>query len=81
MYIFWGHFIPVQATTEHQVESSVLHSRFSLAIYFIHSDVRMSTPVSQFIPPHTSHHGVHSFILYVSVSISALQIGSSVPFF
>ena len=32
-------------------EFPVLHSRFSPVIYFIHSSVYMSTPISQFIPP------------------------------
>ena len=30
-------FLPIQGTTEHQVEFSVLYSRFSLIIYFTHS--------------------------------------------
>ena len=32
-------------------------------------------------PPPFSPLGVHTFVLYISVSISALQTGSSVPFF
>ena len=32
-------------------EFPVLHSRFSPVIYFIHSSVYMSIPISQFIPP------------------------------
>ena len=38
----------------------------------------MSIPISQFIPP---LRGIHTFILYVCVSISAMQIRSSLPFF
>ena len=62
----------------------VLYSRFSLVIYFIHIShisVYMSIPISQFIPPPLSPLGVHMFVLYICVSISALQTGSSVPFF
>ena len=63
-----------------------LHSRFLLVIYFIHISAYMSIPISQFIPPPPllpplSPLGVHTFVLYICVSISALQIGSSVPFF
>ena len=68
--------------TEHWAELPVLYSRSSLVIYFIHSSVYMSIPISQFIPPPPlSPLGVHTFVLYVCVSFSALQIGSSVPFF
>ena len=46
----------------------------------------MSIPISQFIPPPNSPPpafplGVHTFVLYICVSISALQASSSVPFF
>ena len=45
----------------------------------------MSIPISQFIPPPPhpwlSPLHVHTFVLYICVSISALQTGSSVPFF
>ena len=37
-------------TTEHGVEFPVLYSRFSLVIYFIHSSIYMSVPISPFIP-------------------------------
>ena len=63
-----------------------LYSRFLLVIHFIHISVTMSIPVAQFItppppPPPLSPLGVHTFVLYICVSISALQTGSSVPFF
>ena len=61
-----------------------LYSRFLLVIYFIHISVYMSILISQFIPPPPpplSPLGVHMFVLYICVSISALQTGSSVPFF
>ena len=57
----------------------VLYSRPSPAIYFAHSSVHTSILISQSIPP-PSPLGVHTFVLYICVSISALQIGSSVPF-
>ena len=44
-------FLPTYVTTEHWVEFPVLYSRFSLVIYFIHSSVYMSIPISKFIPP------------------------------
>ena len=44
-------FLPIQVTTDHWVEFPVLHSMFSLVIYFIHSSVHTSIPVSQFVPP------------------------------
>ena len=43
--------------------------------------VCMSIPVSQFILHFSSLLGIHTFILYIFVSISALSINSSVPFF
>ena len=41
----------------------------------------MSVTISQFIalPPYPL--GIHMFVLYISVSISALQIDSSIAFF
>ena len=61
-----------------------LYSRFLLVICFIPNSVYMSIPVSHFIPlppnPQTlSRLGVHTFVLYICVSIPALQTGSSVP--
>ena len=41
----------------------------------------VSAPVSQFLPPSSFPLGVHTFILYFCVSISALQIRSFIPFF
>ena len=66
-----------------------LYSRFLLVIYFIHISVYISIPISQFITPPPPPHpptllpplGVHTFVLYICVSIYALQTGSSVPFF
>ena len=63
-----------------------LYSRFLLVIHFIHISVYMLIPISQYIPPPPlppplSALGDHTVVLYVCVSISALQTGSSVPFF
>ena len=41
--------LPIWVTSEHWVEFLVLYSRFSLVIYFTHSSVCLSTPISQFI--------------------------------
>ena len=41
----------------------------------------MSGPISEFIPSSLSSLGVQMFFLYIYVSISALQIGSSISFF
>ena len=71
---------PIQVTTEHRADLLVLYSRFPLAIYFIHGSVYMSIPISQFtLPPLPLC--VHMSILYVCVSIPALKISSSLPFF
>ena len=43
------------------------------------TSIYMSVPISQFIPPLT-HLGIHKLVLFICVSISALQIGSSVHF-
>ena len=63
-----------------------LYNRFLLVINCIHISVYMSIPIS-----HSSHHhpqtpplsplGVHTFVLYICVSISALQTSSSIPLF
>ena len=55
-------------------------------ISYPHISVYMSIPISQFIPPTPpppplSPIGVHTFVLYICVSVSALQTGSSMPFF
>ena len=61
----------------------MLYSWFSLVIcftpviYFIHSikSVYKSVPISQFICPLD----IHTFVLYICASISALQISPSIP--
>ena len=54
--------------------------RFVLVTYFIHSSVYMSVPVFQVIPL-TFSTSVSVHLFSTCVSISALQIGSSAPFF
>ena len=63
-----------------------LYSRFLLVTHFIHISVYMSIPTSEFITAHPSCPtafplGVHEFVLFICVSIFALQTRSSVPFF
>ena len=45
----------------------------------------MSTPISQFIPPHPQHPpllpGDRKFVLYICNFVSVSYIGSFVPFF
>ena len=43
------------------------------------SSVYMPVPISQPIP--SSHLGIHTFVLYICVFISVLQVSSSIPFF
>ena len=71
---FWD-FLPIEVTTENQVEFALLYRKFSFVIYFIHSinRVYMSTPISQFLPPPCSPFNIHT-------SVSAWQI-SPIPFF
>lgn len=66
--------------TEHWGEFLVLYSRFSLVFYFIH----ISKYVSPDLPTHgtpPSPLGMHKFVPYICVSISASQINSSVSLF
>ena len=75
----WLDVLPTEVTAEYWVEFSVLYGRFSslstlcIAVYISQSPSSSHAPLS-FL-------GVHSFVLYIFVSIPALQIGLSVPFF
>ena len=51
----------------------MLCSRLSLVFCLTHISVFMSVPISQSIPLPFSHLGVHTLVLYICVSISALQ--------
>ena len=76
--LFWT---LIYVTTEHRVDFSVLRTRLALVVNFIYSvnSVYMSIPASQFIFPALTL--VSIYVFSMSVSISALQIRSSVPFF
>ena len=65
--------------TEHQIEPPVLYSNFSLAIYFIYGNIYVSMLLS-ILPTLSYLNCVHKSVLYVCVSIPALQISSSLPF-
>ena len=59
-------FLPICVSKEPLVEFPVLYSWFSLIIYFIHSGVYMSLPVSQSIPP--------LFSLLVSIHLFSMSV-------
>ena len=63
-------------------ERSELHRGFSSVTYFIHSihSVCGAIPISPFLPPLLFPLGIHVFVLYICVSLFALQIRSSVHF-
>ena len=76
------HPIPLYPThviiREDQAELPVLYSKFPLAIYFTHGSIYMLISVSQFI---ASCPRVHISIIYIYISIPALEMVLSVPFF
>ena len=49
--------------------------------YFTYGDIYVSMPISQLAPPSSPCRCVHKSVLYIYVSIPALQMCSSVPFF
>ena len=69
------HFLLIYITTEHWVEFPKIYSRFSLVTCVVHSinSVYMSISISQIIPSLLFHFGDSIFVLYVCVSISALE--------
>ena len=72
---------PFQVITEYWAALPLLHSRCPLPICYTHGSAYMSLLISQFIPPSPFPPCVYMSVLSVSVSIPALEIGSSVPFF
>ena len=48
--LFWISFL-FRYHREHWVEFTLLYSRFSLVMYFIHNSMYMSIPIFQFNPP------------------------------
>ena len=93
MYIYKGVQGKIDANLGFRMSQKGLYSFFLfiylfiylLVIHLIHMSVYMSIPISQFITPQPPPLplfplGVHTFVLYICVSISALQTSSSVPF-
>ena len=74
---------PLYVVAEPCSESPESHSKFALAIYFTYGNTYVSILVSPYIPPSSSspHPMSISSVLYVIVSIAALQIGSLVRSF
>ena len=66
--------------TEHWAKLPMPYSSFPLAVYFTHCSGYMSVLLFQFIPPSRFPPCVYKSVLYVSISIPALQIDSSVVF-
>ena len=75
--------VPISPLSHHSALSwAPCSSRsFPLAGCFTHGGVFTSLPCSQSIPPSPSPSGVHKSVLCVCVSVPALPIGLSVPFF
>ena len=71
---------PIEVITEHQAELPVLLCGFPLAICFTRVSVFLSNLISQFIPP-TPFLTSSPRVLYVWISIPALDLCSSVLFF
>ena len=59
-------------------KSSCAIQQVLISYLSIHSSVYTSVPISQFIPLLLFPFGIHVFVLYVCVSVSALQIGSPI---
>ena len=59
----------------------MLYSRSLLVIYFIHSNVHISVPIFQFIPPPSLPSGNHMFLFYICNFICVLQISSFLSYF
>ena len=94
--LFWTLF-PLRSLQNNWVEFPVLYSRFSLVIYlyivsivcmyvYMYVCVYIYIYICQSQSPNSSHPfslhlGIYMVVLYVCVSISALQIRSSIPFF
>jgi len=72
-------YFTILAITEYWVEFHVLCSRCLFVVYFIHSSVYMSIPISQLIPLPPLSPSNHYLLFYICDSISVLQISSFVP--
>ena len=60
--------------------NSLSYTAASLPVYFTRDGICMSVQLS-IHPTLSFFHCVHNYTFYICVSISALQVGSSVPFF
>ena len=59
--------------------ASSVYSRFPLAILYKNSNLPNSSHLSLLTPPRSRY--LHTFVLYICVSIPVLPVGSSVLFF
>ena len=71
---------PIPHTTEYQAKLPVVYNSFPLALYFKHVSVNISMLLS-ICPTLPFTHCVHKSFLCVSISIAALKVCSSGPFF
>ena len=69
---------PPKVVTEYGLELPASYSKFPLAIYFTHGNVRFHAILS-ILPTLSFPDCVHESVLCVCVSTAALQIGSLVP--
>ena len=75
-----SHPLPSRLSASTRLELPTPYSKFLLAVYFTHGDAYVSMLLS--IQPALSFpHCVHKSVVYVCVSIAALQVGSSVASF
>ena len=73
------HPTSLDVATKHWVELLALHNKFPLAIYSAYGNVYASVSLSS--PHRLPPRCVHRPVLYLCISIPALQVGSSIPFF
>ena len=71
---------PFSVIREHLAELPVLYSSFPLAVYVAHGSIYESIPIPQFVHPPLPPLCPMS-IMYICVSIPALKMVVSVPFF
>ena len=71
---------PLKTVLEDQVELPMLHSSFPLAVYITYGNKKCFNATFSIHPTLSFPRCVHKFVLYVFVSMPALQIGSSVLF-
>ena len=74
------YFLPIYVTIVHCVDFLMPCNMSSFSYLFYTQQCYTSISISQFILP-SPLLGIHTFVPYICVSISALQISSSVSFF